>query len=296
MSDFTSGFWSNYIIIATVLALLFCVFLITIVSGKIEKNAKNEPTHVWDGNLSEYNNPLPGWWRWLFIAFLVFSAGYLLYYPGLGSFAGVGQWTQEEQFNREMQALNDKVQPIYDGFLASSAEDLAKDAQAMAMGERLFLNNCALCHGSDAQGSIGFPNLKSGAWNWGGSPEQIKESITEGRYATMPGGLVNETELPAVIAYLRTFSGGAQSAEAMAGKPLYDERCGSCHGEDGKGNLTGLPDLTDQVWVYGSSDNAIANVINKGINGDNSMPAHKDLLSPGKIHLLTAYVRHLNSQ
>lgn len=299
MSDFTSGFWSIYIIAFTILGLIFCVFLLLAMSGKIDKKEQQETTkHVWDGDLAEYNNPLPSWWRIMFWGLLAFSVIYLIYYPGLGSFEGVGKWSSVAQFEEEMDKLDAQTKPLYDRYSTMSVQQVAQDSVAMGMAERLFLNNCAQCHGSDARGAIGFPNLRSGAWSWGGTPEAIQESIVEGRTGVMTpsGDVLGDAGTDQVVAYVRSLSSLAHDAgAAAAGKPLFEENCAACHGEDGKGlEAVGGADLTDDVWVYGSSERVIREGIIYGRNmemteGTQSMPAHKDLLSPGKIHLLTAY-------
>ncbi|MCL2309308.1 MAG: cytochrome-c oxidase, cbb3-type subunit III [Proteobacteria bacterium] len=298
MSDFTSNFWNLYITVFTVLGIAFCIWIL-VAAGR-RKGKASDTTHVWDGDLTEYNNQLPGWWRWLFWIVLVFSIGYLIYYPGLGSFKGIGNWTQIGQFESEMKALESKTKPMYDGFLAMSAQDLAKDQRAMGTAERIFQNNCARCHGSDARGLPGFPSLRSGAWNWGGAPAEIEQSITEGRTGMMPpmgGVLGGESGVKAVVAYVRSLSGLDHDANLMAqGGKLFEDNCAACHGADGKGmKEIGAPNLTDAVWDYGSSEKAMSKIVALGHNsemveGAFAMPAHKGVLSQGQIHLLTAYV------
>jgi cytochrome c oxidase cbb3-type subunit 3 len=294
-----SNFWNYYIIVCTVLAILFCVFLITVVSGKIDKDSKNEMVnHVWDGNLSEYNNPLPAWWRNMFAILLVFSVGYLIWYPGLGAFKGVGGWSQLGQYDQEMKELNAKTQPLYDQFAAMSVEDVANDPKAMGMAQRLFLNNCAQCHGSDAGGSYGYPRLtKKAGWAWGGTPDDITATITEGRSGYMQPLQLNESDTTAVVEYTRSLSGLDHNAAVLAqGKQAFEDNCASCHKSEGTGSADlGAPDLTDNVWVWGSSVNAIRDAI---VNGrSNDMPAADPaILSPGKIRLLTSYIVHLENQ
>ncbi|MDR1530562.1 MAG: cytochrome-c oxidase, cbb3-type subunit III [Burkholderiales bacterium] len=304
MSDFTSGFWSTYIVVFTVLAVIFCFLLLTIMGGG-DKKSPDETTHVWDGDLTERNNPLPNWWRGLFVGLLVFTIGYLIYYPGLGSFPGIGNWSSVGQFEEEMKDLDAQTKPLYDRYLMMSVQQVAADSEAIGMAERLFLNNCAQCHGSDAKGSVGFPNLRSGAWSWGGTPEAIRESIAEGRTGLMTplDGILSESATTQVIAYVRSFSGlEHDAAAAAAGQPLFVENCSACHGEYGRGvPEVGGPDLTDNVWVFGSSERAIRESVVNGRNmdlteGTQAMPAHKELLSQGKVHLLTAYVWGLTNR
>ncbi len=299
MSDFTSNFWNLYVVILTVAGLLFCIWIL-VVMGKKEEKAKSDTTHVWDGDLTELNNPLPSWWRGLFWVLLIFTVGYLLYYPGLGSFKGIGNWTSTGQFDEEMMALEAQTKPLYDRYMAMSIEGLAKDPQAMNTAERVFVNVCARCHGSDARGSIGFKSLRSGAWNWGGDPADIEASITEGRAGVMtPMGeaVGGEPGVKAVVSYVRSLSGLDHDANLVAqGKMLFEENCTVCHGEDAKGmKEIGAPNLTDNVWDYGSSEQSMMKTVELGHNSDLeegafAMPAHKDVLSKGQIHLLTAYV------
>ncbi|MDR2244506.1 MAG: cytochrome-c oxidase, cbb3-type subunit III [Burkholderiales bacterium] len=304
MSDFTSNFWSYYIAIMTVVGLVFCAWLLVAVGR--DKGKASETTHVWDGDLTELNHQLPNWWRWLFWVLLIFSVGYLIYYPGLGSFKGLGNWTQTGQFDKEMAALDNQTRPMYDRFMAMNVEDLAKDQQAMGMAERIFQNNCARCHGSDARGFIGFPNLRSGAWSWGGEPADIEQSVSGGRTGFMPPlgeTLGGELGVNAVVAYMRSLSGLDHDASLLLrGEILYEDNCAMCHGTDAKGMKDiGASDLTDGVWVHGGSERAMAKVVEFGINsdladGDFAMPAYQGVLSRGQIYLLTAYVWGLTNR
>jgi len=297
MSDFTSNFWNYYIVILTVLALIFCVWILVAV-GKREGAKASDPSHVWDGDLTELNNQLPGWWRWLFWIVLIFSIGYLIYYPGLGAFKGIGGWTQIGQFNQEMKDLDAKTAPMYNSFLAMGVADLSKNQKAMATAERIFLNNCARCHGSDARGAVGFPSLRSGAWSWGGEPEEIMQSIAEGRTGVMTpmaDALGGADGVKKVVAYMRSLSNLDHDMALVAeGGKLFADNCAACHGAEGKGmKEIGAPDLTDSVWVHGGSVKAMTAVVTNGLNNNESslaMPAHKEVLSKGQIHLMTAYV------
>ncbi|HZH05537.1 MAG TPA: cbb3-type cytochrome c oxidase N-terminal domain-containing protein, partial [Lautropia sp.] len=186
MADFTTGFWSAYIAIATALAIAFCLVVLIANSRKQPATADNTTGHVWDEDLREANNPLPRWWVGLFILTIVFSIGYLIYYPGMGSFAGAGGWSAADAYDQERAALEQASEPIYASFIDKTPDQLASDPKALAIGERLFLNNCAQCHGSDARGSRGFPNLTDKDWLYGGTAGAIKTTITEGRHGIMP--------------------------------------------------------------------------------------------------------------
>ena len=295
MSQFTSGFWDVYIGLLTLVSILACAVLLKMQS--VRKPVESETSgHVWDEDIREYNNPLPRWWAWLFYLTIVFSLGYLVLYPGLGSFAGTLGWTQVKQLEEENAHAQAAYGPLYDKFAAQEIATLAKNPEALAIGQKLFLNTCAQCHASDGGGSRGFPNLTNNDWQWGGSPEAIKASITEGRTGAMPpfGQALGEQGVKDVAHYVLSLSGQANDSIRKArGETLYKTTCIACHGAEGKGNqANGAPNLTDSIWLHGSGEEAIAAQIAKG--RINQMPAHKDLLSPAKIHLLTAYVYALS--
>ncbi len=310
MSDFTSDFWGFYVAIIALVSILACAALLYAMgrmrvqrpAHKPGDPAHNTTGHVWDEDLGEYNNPLPRWWMWLFYLTIVFGLGYLVLYPGLGRLPGVLGWTSAGAYASERKELDDKLQPLYAKYLAMDIKDIAVDPQAHAMGERLFLNNCAQCHGSDAGGSKGFPNLRDRDWLYGGEPQAIKDSITNGRNGIMPpfGAALGEEGVKNVAAYVRSLSGlPHDDLRAQQGKLLFVQNCTACHGAEGKGNQQiGAPNLTDQIWLYGSSEATIIETISKGRGAAGTvtrMPAHKDLLDEGKIQLLTAYVWSLSN-
>jgi cytochrome c oxidase cbb3-type subunit 3 len=297
-----SAFWSGWIIVLAVVNIIACFWLIrwTMKKRPDEATSGDVTGHTWDGDLQEYNNPLPRWWLWLFYITLVFAFVYLALYPGLGNFKGLYGWSSHgSQYKHEMQAAEKKYGPIYRQFAAVSVADLASQpqyAEARAMGKRLFLTYCMQCHGSDARGSRGFPNLTDNDWLYGSSGEQITASITNGRHGVMPAHAHLGTEaIDNVANYVMSLSGGqVEPAKAAAGKQVFDTMgCAGCHGMDGKGNqMIGAPNLTDKVWLYGGSPGIIKQTITKGRGG--VMPAHKDLLGKDKIHLLAAYVDSLS--
>ena len=187
MSDFVHSFWSHYIAWITLAGILACVVLLWLTSRKkLSGSADNTTGHVWDEDLREMNNPLPLWWVGMFVITIVFALFYLTLYPGLGSSEGSLAWTSQNQYQQEVDQANADVAPLYARFDAMAAEQVALDPQARHIGEHLFLNNCAQCHGSDARGTKGFPNLTDGDWLYGGSPAQIRTSITQGRQGLMP--------------------------------------------------------------------------------------------------------------
>jgi cytochrome c oxidase cbb3-type subunit 3 len=296
MSDFVSGFWSLYVAGITLASIVGCGVLLWMNQVKRKEGAAELKGHVWDETLEEYNNPLPRWWMWLFYITIIFSLVYLALYPGLGSFKGMLGWSQAKQYDDEVMQANVTYGPIFAKYTAMPVEKVAEDPKARAIGERLFLNYCASCHGSDARGSRGFPNLADSDWLWGNTPEAIKTSIAEGRNGVMPplGAAVGSADDVRNLAnYVLSLSGSANdSLKAALGKEKY-VACVACHGADGKGNQQlGAPNLTDKIWLYGGGVDAIVEAINKG--KDNRMPAHKDFLGDAKVHLLTAYVWSLS--
>jgi cytochrome c oxidase cbb3-type subunit 3 len=299
MSDFTSNFWDLYVAVTTVVSILACALLLWF-SGKTHAMTAHDNTtgHVWDGDLREMNNPLPRWWVGLFVITVVFGLAYLFLYPGAGTFAGKLGWTSRGQYEAEVAKGNKEVAPIYAKFMAMAPEELAKDPKAMAIGERIFQNNCAQCHGADAKGSKGFPNLTDGDWLYGGDPATIKTTLEQGRIGNMPpmaAAVGTPEDVRNVANYVLSLSGAPHdSARAELGKPKFVV-CAACHGPDGKGNpAIGAPNLTDNVWLHGFGENAIMEMINKGKT--NQMPAWSGKLTPEQIHVLTAYVWNLSHQ
>jgi cytochrome c oxidase cbb3-type subunit III len=295
MSQFTNAFWSLYIGVISVASILACAVFLKMQS--VRKGGQPDTTgHVWDENLQEYNNPLPRWWAWMFYLTVFFSLGYVVLYPGLGDFRGTLGWTQVGQLEEENQEAAAQFGPLYDKFAKLEVGALASDPQALAVGQRLFLNHCAQCHASDAGGSRGFPNLTDKDWLWGGTPEAIKTSITEGRMAVMPpfGPSLGEQGVKDVAHYVLSLSGSANDSIRKArGELIFKASCAACHGPEGKGNpALGAPNLTDAIWLHGSGEAAIVEQVTKG--RQNQMPSHKDTLSPAKIHLLTGYVYSLS--
>ena len=308
MSDFIHSGWSIYVAVLTLVSVIGCgVFLFLLARTKIAKPAPGAGPqttgHVWDEDLAEYNNPLPRWWMWLFYITVVFALVYLVLYPGLGKFPGVLGWTSAGQYQAERQAFDATVAPLYAKYTGMDVPQVAADPAAQAMGERLFLTYCAQCHGSDAGGGRGYPNLRDGDWLYGGDPAMIKASIMEGRNGVMPpmGAALGEEGVANVMNFVRSLSGlPHDSLKAQLGKPLFATNCAVCHGADGKGNIAlGAPNLTDNIWLYGSSPATITETITKGRGAAGSvtrMPAHKDILDDAKVQLLAAYVWGLSNR
>ncbi|HSR63582.1 MAG TPA: cytochrome-c oxidase, cbb3-type subunit III [Gammaproteobacteria bacterium] len=300
MNDFTSSFWSWFIIVIVIASFAAIFWLIHwTTKGKPTKTAEGKVEtmgHVWDGNLEEYNNPLPRWWLIMFYITLFFGVAYLVLYPGLGAFDGVLGWTQEKQYQEEIDRAEETYGAIYNKYLKEDIASLVNNKEAITIGERFFSTYCTTCHGSDARGVRGYPNLRDNDWLYGGSPEKIRETITNGRQGAMPAweeSLGHEGVFQ-VTQYVKSLSGReVDSVVAHKGKQIYEKNCAVCHGAEGKGNQQiGAPNLTDNIWLYGGSQKQISDSIAKGRTG--VMPAHKEFLGEAKIHLLTAYVYGLS--
>ena len=293
MSDFTGGFWSIYIAGLTLLSILACLVLLWVTSRKkMPFRSDNTTGHVWDDDLRESNNPMPRWWVWLFVGTVVFSLLYLVAYPGLGSFPGQFGWSTRTAYEAEMEKANKELAPLYSQFAGKKPEELAGDAVAMGIGERLFMNNCAQCHGSDARGSKGFPNLTDRDWLHGGSPEKIAESITKGRNGNMPAmaaAVGTPDDVKNVAHYVLSLSNNPHdSVRSQLGKSKFTS-CAACHGVDGKGNQAlGAPNLADDIWLHGWGEQGIVAIINNG--KVNAMPGQTGRLTEAQIQVLAAYV------
>jgi cytochrome c oxidase cbb3-type subunit 3 len=293
MSDFTNGFWSVYISAIALGGIMGCALLLWITSRKkVVATADNTTGHVWDDDLTEMNNPLPMWWVGLFIVTMVFSLLYLVAYPGLGSYQGELGWSTAGEYQKEVDTARKELEPLYAQFTAKAPEELARDPNAMAVGERLFMNNCAQCHGSDARGSKGFPSLADADWLHGGTPEKIKETITKGRIGQMPpmaAAVGGAEEIRNVAHYVLSLSNSPHdSVRAQLGKAKF-AACAACHGPEGKGNQAiGAPNLSDDIWLHGWGEQAVVSMIMNGKT--NQMPAQEGKLTEAQIHVLTSYV------
>jgi cytochrome c oxidase cbb3-type subunit 3 len=300
MSDFASGAWSIYVAALTLLGLVACLALLFVAARRrVPRGGVDDNTtgHVWDEDLREMNNPLPRWWMVLFVLTVLFAFVYLALYPGLGSYDGNLKWSSRGQYDGEQSRAAAAMTPLYARFVTMNEAELARDPQAMGIGERLFLNNCAACHGSDAHGSKGFPNLTDSDWLWGGSFATIKQTITEGRNGVMPpmaAAVGSAEDVRNVAHYVLSLSDSPHdSVAAQLGRPKF-VICAACHGPDGKGNQAiGAPNLTDKIWLHGWGEQAVIAMVNGGKN--NVMPAHAGRLSAEQIHVLAAYVWSLSN-
>lgn len=297
MSDFNGPFWTIVIIVATLGGIAGLWWLI-VWQARIGVSDQKETTgHVWDEDLTELNTPLPLWWRNLFYITLVFGVIYLILYPGLGSVRTLLGWTQLKQYQAQMAEAEERFGPIFERYLDQPIEQVAGDPQALEIGERLYASYCTGCHGSDAGGVIGFPNLRDSDWLWGGTPEAIETSILKGRNGVMPAWktvLGGDEGVEQVTAYVLSMSGRKVNGDkAAAGKSRYGAFCIGCHGPEGKGNQAlGAPNLSDDIWLYGGSPKAVAASIADGRQG--KMPAHEEFLGKAKVHLLAAFIYSLS--
>ena len=294
-----SPFWSGWVIVLTLGSIFGSYWLLASVrKGQKSNSDTNQTTgHVYDG-IEEYDNPLPKWWYWKYVILVLFALGYLALYPGLGNFKGLLGWTQISEYERDVAKAEAKFGPIFAQYSSTPIEELAQDDKAMRIGQRLFSNNCAVCHGSAATGSYGFPNLTDHDWLYGGDASSIKTSILNGRTAGMPawGAVLGEQGVRDTAQYVLSLSGkSTDSSAADAGKALFATNCVACHGQDGKGNqLFGAPNLTDNIWLYGGSEAQVMQTLRNGRAG--KMPAWNEILGNDKAHIVAAYVYSLSNQ
>lgn len=292
MTDFFSQFWAWWVAGIVVLSFAWLGYLLR--SQSVVKLPKGEQVkvtgHKWDGDLEEYNNPLPRWWMGLFYLTIVFGVGYLVFYPGV--WAGTKKWSTVGQYQQESAAKEAAIKPLYDKYIKVDIATLSRDEEARKSGQSLFLTYCMQCHGSDARGAKGFPNLTDGDWLYGGEPDKIVETISQGRGGQMPafGAAFGEEKVKDVASYVLKLAGRDYDAvRAGRGETTFKQVCVACHQADGKGSQAlGAPNLTDKVWLYGGSERTIIETITNGRK--NRMPAWQDALGEGKVHLLAAYV------
>jgi len=313
-----TDFWSWWVILLTSISLVLCFWIITI-------NLKNY-THVDEGEsmghefdgIEEINNPLPKWWTYMFYFILAWAIGYLIVYPGMGNYQGLFGWKSSNQgivtmaesrelaekakaegllvqFDQEVKKADEVFGPVFKAFADRPILDLAYDDEAYKVGQRLYLQNCALCHGSDARGSTGFPNLTDSDWLYGGKPEQIKATLMHGRVGAMPGweASLGEQGIQEMTEYVLKLSGRKVNDKLAAAGEAKWALCAACHGPDGRGSVAhgldfGAPNLTDNIWLYGGSRRAVEETLRNGRNG--VMPAWKDILGEDKIHVISAFV------
>lgn len=294
-----TAFWHWYVVIITLAVTAALVWLFYGTSRmRVEETPDSEGTtgHVWDEDLCEYNNPMPRWWLWMFYISAIFSVLYLVLYPGLGRYEGVLGWSQEKQHDEQVARAAQDFASAYGELAAMPVEELAQTPHALEAGRNIFAHNCSTCHGSDARGAEGYPNLTNNQWIWGGEPERVLETIQHGRQALMTpfGDMLSDQEITRTATYVQQLGGRrADATMAAAGKKVFDMHCVACHGPDGTGNIhLGAPDLTAGVYTYGGDLNTIRTTIRSGRNGQ--MPAQLELLGEARTRLVAAYVLSLN--
>jgi cytochrome c oxidase cbb3-type subunit 3 len=292
--DFVSEFWHYYIAAITIAGIIFSLWVLS--SQTTKKLAAGQEAelmvHAWDGDLQELNNPLPRWWMWLFYSLTFFGIGYLVLYPGLGKYAGTLGWSSYQEWKDDKTKVDAEFDQVMAPYKSVDIMSVSADPKAKEMGEHLFMTYCVQCHGSQAQGGKGFPNLTDNQWLFGGTPDDIQASIAGGRIAEMPpmGDAVGgEQGAKEVANYVLSLGGKPHDAAlAAAGKEKF-AACAGCHGENGKGMpAASFPNLTDDAWQYGGTESAIMESIMKGRKG--GMPAQLETLGESKVHLLAAYV------
>ncbi len=294
-----TAFWHWVVAGGTILFVVWCVWLIRWSSqqGPQDVADKDHVGHRWDGDIEELNNPAPKWWLYLYFMTILWAVGYMIVYPGLGSFSGTMGWSMDSQYEAEMQAATERYEPIYTRFAAMDFDELTGNEDALKLGASLFASYCTTCHGSDARGATGYPNLTDDDWLWGDSEAAITTTIRMGRSGIMPilaPALGGDAGVENMTQYVLSLSGAAEAdADAMSAQPMFVALCSACHAADGSGNqLLGGPNLTDDIWLYGSSAEAVRTTILEGRNG--VMPAHGELLGDSRSKILAAYIASLS--
>ncbi len=293
------AFWHWFIVAGTVVFVIWCVWLIQWAGKQGPQNVADDEVvgHRWDGDLEEWNNPAPKWWLYLYFITIIWAVGYMIAYPGLGNFDGLLGWSQEGQYEQEMQYAAERYEPIYERFAGMPFAELSQQADALKLGESLYASYCTTCHGSDARGAAGYPNLTDDDWLWGNTEADITATIRHGRNGVMPvlaPALGGDAGIDNMVAYVRSLSGlSPADADAMSAKPMFVALCSACHTAEGTGNkLFGAPNLTDDIWLYGSSEAMIRSTITEGRSG--IMPAHGELLGDNRSKILAAYIASLS--
>lgn len=285
--------WTLFVIVLTIANILAAAALITWFS-RVRTSEGATTGHIWDGDIEEGNNPMPRWWLGLFWLTIIWGCVFLVAYPSFGTWSLSG-WSQQSQYDEEIAAAEAVYGEIFATFAATPVADLSSDPAALSAGRNLFVNHCAQCHGSDAGGARGYPNLTDSEWQWGASPDQVVATIGNGRTGVMPplGQTLDDETIDLLVDYVQSLAGRDIAADRVAaGRTSYMNFCSACHGPTGDGNvLLGAPPLADETWLYGGGATIIRDVI---VNGrTNQMPAQEPLLGADRVHVLAAYVLSL---
>jgi cytochrome c oxidase cbb3-type subunit 3 len=293
------AFWAWFVAVGTIAFVIWCIWLVSWSAKQGPQNKEDEDLvgHVWDGDIEEWNNPAPKWWLYLYFITIAWAVGYMVVYPGIGAFDGLFGWSQQGQYEEEMQSAEARYAPIYERFAAMPFEDLVQDDDALALGRSLFASYCTTCHGSDARGAPGYPNLTDGDWQWGGTEKDIVATLTNGRMAVMTPWaqiLGSDEAVDNMVAHVQSLSGIVDASTVPdSAKTQFTTFCAACHMPAGTGNtVLGAPNLTDDVWLYGSDADTIRTAIEQGRNGQ--MPAHGEFLGENRVRILAAYVYSLS--
>jgi len=292
------AFWHWFVVVGTIVFIIWCTWLISWSAKQGPANVADEDLvgHKWDGDIEEWNKPAPKWWLYLYFITIIWAVGCLVWYPGLGNFGGIGGWSQLGQYEEEMQNAAATYEPIYEELAAMEFEALTKNPDALALGKSLFASYCTTCHGSDARGAVGYPNLTDNDWLWGNSEAELTTTLSNGRSGVMPvlaPALGGDEGIDNMVRYVKSLSGGEADAGAMSAQPMFLALCSACHNADGAGNkIFGAPNLTDDTWLYGGSDEKVRETIVNGRNG--IMPAHGDLFGENRTKILAAYISSLS--
>jgi len=294
-----SAFWSIWISVITLAVIIGVTWLLfaTRKSETFKETTEETVGHAFDG-IEEYDNPLPKWWFNMFLITVVFALGYLALYPGLGNYKGLLDWSSTGQWEKEIAHAEEVYKPVFQKYASLSIEELNQPGNetGLKMGQRMFANNCSVCHGVGGVGAYGFPNLTDNDWLYGGAPETIVQTVVNGRQGGMPafGATLGEDGVQDVAHYVLSLSGqDHDAAAAQRGQTHFNSICAACHMPTGEGmQALGAPNLTDNIWLYGGSFAQITHTIRSGRAG--VMPAQKNLLSEDKIKLIAAYVYSLS--
>jgi len=292
------AFWHWFVAAGTIVFTIWCIWLISWSAKQGPQNVADDDLvgHKWDGDIEEWNNPAPKWWLYLYFITIAWAVGYMIAFPSLGNYQGMLGWSQEGQYEAEMQAAAEKYEPIYEKFAAMEFVELSQNDEAQALGKSLFASYCTTCHGSDARGAPGYPNLTDNDWLWGNAEAELIATIGNGRQAAMPvlaSALGGDEGIDSMVKYVKSLSGGEADAGATSAQPMFVALCSVCHGVDGTGNkIFGAPNLTDDTWLYGSSAETVRETIVKGRNGQ--MPPHGDLFGENRTKILAAYIHSLS--
>ena len=292
------AFWHWFVAAGTIVFTIWCIWLISWSAKQGPQNIADDDLvgHKWDGDIEEWNNPAPKWWLYLYFITIAWAIGYMIAFPSLGNYQGMLGWSQEGQYEAEMQAASENYEPIYEKFAAMEFVELSQNDEAQALGKSLFASYCTTCHGSDARGAAGYPNLTDNDWLWGDAEAELIATIGNGRRAAMPvlaPALGGDQGIDNMVKYVKSLSGGEADAGAASAQPMFVALCSACHGVDGTGSkIFGAPNLTDDTWLYGSSEETVRETIVNGRNGQ--MPAHGDLLGANRTKILAAYIHSLS--